>query len=457
MKGIRWCAWGVLCLWMVACDGGGGSNPDVGSVQDIPGTDGVLDPGTVDPGTVDPGTVDPGTVDPGSTDPGTVDQGTSDPGTVDLGTDPGKPDVGPSDPGEPDPGPGDPGVMDAGEDPGVPDQGQDDPGSDTGADPGPLTPEQTFPTSLHATVDGMRTVYEQGYLGMTEVPYDTPNLGCKDCHAPAIQSLPRRCESCHLDPNQPMAESTCLGCHSRQKTLEYTLAYPDVHRDAGMKCWDCHSSKEMHGDGNVYASMWDEGAMETRCETCHDAPATDPHQVHGEKLDCSACHVKSVASCFSCHFDTQVEQGRKIHAGALHGWVFLVNRNGKVRSGSFQSLTYQGGNRYVRWAPFHGHTIVREGRTCRECHDNAAVQEYKANGEITLTWWDSNAPEPLQNVQGVIPVIAGKMKFQFMVPNETSTWVPMPEGVVFPDQETFWSCSGLTPSQMTMLGIPVTP
>ena len=436
--------WVLLLLPLCACSNEE-STTDPGGTTDVPVLDLPSALGTTDPGTVDPGVPDPGPVDPGTPDPGQADPGTPDPGTPD----PGIPDEGQSDPGEYDPGT---------QDPGTPDEGTLDTATDPGVeDPGPPGPVQTFPTSLHATVRGMRTVYEEGYLALTEVPYDTPNLGCGNCHAPAIQNLPRRCESCHLVPGEKVADSTCIGCHSRQKTSAAIGLYPDVHLQAGMHCMDCHSTREMHGDGTEYASMWDEGATDTRCENCHQKPDSVSHQVHGDKLDCTACHVKSAVSCFSCHFDSQVDQGKKIHAGALHGWTFLVNRNGKVRSGGFQSLTFRNANRYVRWAPFHDHTVTAQPRQCGDCHNNAAVQEYKANGTIRLTWWDPDAPEgqpKLKNLQGVIPVVAGKMRFQFMV-NDGTSWVPMSEGVVAPDQETFWSCSGLTDAQMTKLGMSI--
>jgi hypothetical protein len=41
----------------------------------------------------------------------------------------------------------------------------------------------------------------------------------------------------------------------------------DIHFEKGMQCVDCHTTQDMHGDGNVYAQMTD--GIEIRCEDCH--------------------------------------------------------------------------------------------------------------------------------------------------------------------------------------------
>src|SRR5258708_17827655 len=41
----------------------------------------------------------------------------------------------------------------------------------------------------------------------------------------------------------------------------------DIHFEKGLQCVDCHTSQDMHGDGNTYAQMTD--AIEIRCEDCH--------------------------------------------------------------------------------------------------------------------------------------------------------------------------------------------
>ena len=50
----------------------------------------------------------------------------------------------------------------------------------------------------------------------------------------------------------------------------YTQQIPDVHFTKGMACIDCHTEREMHGDGRIYAKRHYE--VEVRCENCHGTP-----------------------------------------------------------------------------------------------------------------------------------------------------------------------------------------
>ncbi|MBI4321920.1 MAG: hypothetical protein HY675_25780, partial [Chloroflexi bacterium] len=48
----------------------------------------------------------------------------------------------------------------------------------------------------------------------------------------------------------------------------------DVHFEKGMHCIDCHISKELHGDGNLYARK--ENEVRISCETCHGTATSPP-------------------------------------------------------------------------------------------------------------------------------------------------------------------------------------
>ena len=50
----------------------------------------------------------------------------------------------------------------------------------------------------------------------------------------------------------------------------YSEQTPDVHFTRGMACIDCHTEREVHGDGQVYRKRHYE--VELRCETCHGTP-----------------------------------------------------------------------------------------------------------------------------------------------------------------------------------------
>jgi hypothetical protein len=130
----------------------------------------------------------------------------------------------------------------------------------------------------------------------------------------------------------------------------YTQHTPDVHFTRGMGCIDCHTEREMHGDGQIVAKRTYE--VEIRCETCHGTPqrlasgvtaqgrrlrnvfvaaapnptglvtlvskltgathvvpqlatlATQPagHEPeHLARLECFTCHTAWAPTCYGCH------------------------------------------------------------------------------------------------------------------------------------------------------------
>lgn len=272
-------------------------------------------------------------------------------------------------------------------------------------DPMDLVPEPEedisaiFPVALHATGRGMGYWYEAeqgGFENQTGVPYE--QLVCSGCHTPAT------CTNCHSDvPGvTEVPQSVCLGCHGRQRA-EIMKQLPDVHKDAGMVCTDCHSLHEMHGDGTPYNSMFEEGATDTRCETCHeDISDNISHQTHGEDIACASCHMESAVTCLNCHFASEVEEKRKIAHTKASGWVMLGNFRGKVFPMNFQSVEYYG-ETFVAYGPFTGHSISDSPRDCGDCHGNNAAADYLRDGTLKIVDWDAGTSK-LVNRKGVIPI-----------------------------------------------------
>jgi predicted CXXCH cytochrome family protein len=262
-----------------------------------------------------------------------------------------------------------------------------------------------YASSLHATA-GMATWYQKsngGFESFTGVPYG--DLSCKTCHEPRSTG---GCASCHGTatpaPGAKVDASltgVCGHCHSRQ--VAEAAHYSDVHRDAGMNCMQCHSREDVMGDGTSYSSMLERGAIDAKCESCHATlTENEAHRVHQKNVDCTACHMQSVVSCYNCHFETQLQLDKKVAYGQLRDWVFLVNRNGKVHAANFQSVKY-GDHTFVALAPFYAHTIGKSARTCADCHDNGAVRDYAGHGVIQVATWDS-ASGKLKHATGVVPV-----------------------------------------------------
>ncbi|MBE0644448.1 MAG: T9SS type A sorting domain-containing protein [Bacteroidetes bacterium] len=275
-----------------------------------------------------------------------------------------------------------------------------------------------FSTSLHATRAGKAHWYEQGFKLLTGI--DIANLGCTACHGPTDAdgnaysgTYQPGCVDCHPSGNfsrSALRQEQCFGCHSRQ-AQEVVVGMPDVHRSAGLQCWDCHKATEIHGDGTVRNSLFESGGLMTECSDCHVGLPSEhsSYDPHGGKLHCTACHTATVISCYNCHFESQVDRQIKRPKEMISGFVLLVNRtkDGKVGTASFQSLTYQGKS-FAAFGPYHGHTITKEGRRCVACHfnmggQNAAIQSYNSTGMIPFASWNSS-DSTLSWMKGVIPM-----------------------------------------------------
>lgn len=292
-----------------------------------------------------------------------------------------------------------------------------------------------FGTSLHGTRTGKPTWYDdgmpaqgRGFATLVDTKYS--DLPCMDCHDPSKwekASPPRTwqdpsCADCHQStPGDAVAASTCYGCHSRQATEVNKLKLTDVHRDSGMGCMDCHSSGDVHGDGKAYASMMDPGAIDAKCQNCHNENALAKntyHTMHMSTVDCSTCHMQTVVACYNCHFDSEANHIAKLSYGAMGGgWRYLVNRvvdekgTTKVFPGSMQSLQADehaldktNGATFVAIGPYYSHSIARWGiKGCTDCHSNANVKSYFANGTMDVVRWDP-ATKKLKPPSGVIPI-----------------------------------------------------
>ncbi|MFQ5665341.1 MAG: cytochrome c3 family protein [Candidatus Binatia bacterium] len=239
-------------------------------------------------------------------------------------------------------------------------------------------------------------------------------LSCQGCHASTLAdgtpvdpaTYTPSCADCHVDvdnPSEGITDALCMGCHARQGAE--ANFFGDVHRDAGFTCTSCHTTTEIHGDGTEHVSM-----LETpgpQCEDCHamdgeagPIPTNTAHTIHADKVDCSACHVQSVVSCRNCHFESEVAgAGKRFFGPPAKDFKMLLNFRGKVYPATFQSLVFQGESFYVL-APYYAHTVT-PSVACDDCHDNAAIREYRANGEITVTKY---ADGELQGPTGVIPI-----------------------------------------------------
>lgn len=337
------------------------------------------------------------------------------------------------------------------------------------ADP-PLAEEhfsKTLPMSLHGTARGMQTWYEaeDGLGSLINVDYSA--VSCSSCHA-------SKCIDCHSGEG-PRAVSTCYKCHSRQSMESQVFGFTDVHFTAGMVCADCHNKTEIHGDGHIYGDMFQAKALGYDCTSCHQhgtddhepthgtssvetdrfvshaIPDTPPHTIHEDTVHCSSCHMQTSITCYNCHFESLVETGEKRPYKPFSGFVILANSplyDGKVRPVNYQTVVYED-KTFVAFGPFHGHTIMKQGRGCADCHSNARIQELNETGKIVMTKWDEEQ-EAVIHTTGVIPFVPNNFEFQF-VQYDTSKkiWSPM---TTMTSRTQYRYIEPLTDTQLRKLG-----
>jgi hypothetical protein len=279
------------------------------------------------------------------------------------------------------------------------------------AHPVELSPERRFPTSLHAggPSNGRESVYEDGPGRLTGVPFR--DLPCQKCHAETYAdgtpvdeaSYEPSCRNCHATPGDAVPQDRCLQCH------ENGFDRTSVHREAGLKCMDCHTDNDVHGTGEIFETMYDPDAIEADCIGCHEkvsSDAVDSHRIHRDTVDCSACHLETAETCYSCHLESYIEGGYQDRVLTLHDdFIMLVNdKNGMVHAATYQTIPWKG-KTFVGILPMFNHTIqdAEDARDCGDCHNNDAVTEYAETGAIWVARWDEEG-KSLWLRKGVIPV-----------------------------------------------------
>jgi hypothetical protein len=188
-----------------------------------------------------------------------------------------------------------------------------------------------------------------------------------------------------------------------------------------MQCKDCHTARDAHGDGKEYNSMKQPGAQDAKCENCHKSVSqSTSHQIHKDKLECKACHVRHVVSCSNCHIETLAKEGKRV-AIPLTGWVFLMNYNGKVTSANMQSFVAKDNKTFLMFAPQNSHSIMKQGRKCQDCHGTEIVKQVQ-QGRLKLTWLENNK---MKNIKGIVPV-AGGVTYECVYQDyKNGKWIPI--------------------------------
>jgi len=260
---------------------------------------------------------------------------------------------------------------------------------------------ENFVTSLHYTGAGMKGEYERFAAKEFGIDMDEyyAEWNCSKCHVTTCKKCHEGYEAKmgHGDQTQEITIDTCDQCHKKKQTATFVGDMPahkkpgphaDIHYEKGLTCTDCHNAAELHGDGTVYTSQLE--AVTTKCEDCHNSPgktvkdmpvtqySTDvsAHEMHEEKLDCTACHSGWTLTCKNCHLDTR-EETQPVSDEFYLG----VASDGKIKpfikmEAIYDNATHMG---YGEWFP---HTVTDKAKDCAFCHESKEVLCEGCEGDI---------------------------------------------------------------------------
>ena len=140
---------------------------------------------------------------------------------------------------------------------------------------------------------------------------------------------------------------------------------PDVHFAAGMDCIDCHTSRDVMGDGYAYENMYLQ--TEIGCEDCHGGAQVPRYRVVTRESDEALRESQSYKTQMRPEMKMLLTARGRTYSNVFYrdGTVFVLGkRSGKL----FKSKVITG-------TPEH--TVVGHGRMeCIACHSRTVAQCY---------------------------------------------------------------------------------
>ena len=150
----------------------------------------------------------------------------------------------------------------------------------------------------------------------------------------------------------------------------------DVHTARGLDCIDCHTQRDIMGDGNLYSKQHQ--AVEIRCETCHGNDSTYPMISKVTELDDAVIRL-------SKHY--------KGKPNSVGDWMAVSERkkrmtNVKVQNGKMVTIGKRSGrvynipllrNKQIHFIPQHQSRLE-----CTACHSQSIVECQSCHASMKL-------------------------------------------------------------------------
>ncbi|KAF0220250.1 MAG: hypothetical protein FD174_1330 [Geobacteraceae bacterium] len=144
---------------------------------------------------------------------------------------------------------------------------------------------------------------------------------------------------------------------------------PDVHFAAGMECIDCHTSRDVMGDGYAYRNMYLQ--TEIRCEDCHGTPTAPPrHRPISRENEEAVRESKSYKQMMRPGMEMVLTAKGRPYSNVFHqaGRIYVLGkRSGKIFTSKVISGTPEhlvAGHRRLECYSCHSRTVVQ----CYGCH-----------------------------------------------------------------------------------------
>ena len=159
----------------------------------------------------------------------------------------------------------------------------------------------------------------------------------------------------------------------------------DVHTARGLDCIDCHTQRDIMGDGNLYSKQHQ--AVEIRCETCHGNDNTYPMISKVTELDDAVIRL-------SKHY--------KGKPNSVGDWMAVSERkkrmtNVKVQNGKMVTIGKQSGRVYniplLRDKQIHFIPQHQSRLECTACHSQWVVRCQSCHASMKLGQVELNISE----------------------------------------------------------------
>lgn len=162
----------------------------------------------------------------------------------------------------------------------------------------------------YATAAGSLT-NRRGYPVLHKFTVAIPSVQCEHCHN--NNGVGNEYEGLFAKPQRPHFINSKV--QARQPVLygrQHEFLLPDIHREKGMHCIDCHGIEEVKADATQHATMHD--AVTIRCETCHGT-TTEPPQAYQLVESDSLAQALIKSNRLNPNLKNEIEAGDVVMAG----------------------------------------------------------------------------------------------------------------------------------------------